>query len=259
MHSLLAQSGIPSPLIALAVIVAGFIIGSISAAIARKIAGRESQPEVIRTSEGAIATLFFSMALIASLIIALGIVNEQALDQLLTDSALFLPKVISAAIVVIVGNIFANLAEAGVLRSLGHVSATLRQRVPMAIKAVIVGFSAIIAANQLGVNTTIVLITVAALLGGIALAAALLAGLGGRAVAQEVAAGRAIRRELKVGDTIRVGQIEGEIAAIGSTSTQLTSANDVHLVPNAQLLSEWVQVLGEGPSISLAPPLDPEE
>ena len=259
MHSLLAQSGPPTALVALAVIVGGFILGSIAAAISRKITSRPGQPEIIQTSAGAIATLCFSIMLIASLIIALGIINEQALDQLMTDSVLFLPKVISAAIVVIVANIIANLAEAGVTRSMGHVSPTLRQRVPMVVKATIVGFALIIAANQLGVNTTIVLIAVAALLFGLALAAALLAGLGGRPVAEEVAAGRALRRELKVGDTIRVGTIEGDVAAIGSTSTQITSANNVTLIPNSQILGQWFEVLGDSPTISLAPPLDDED
>lgn len=258
MYSVLAQTDSTNPLIALAVIAGGFVLGSIAAAVGRSLASGEGRPEVVRSSASSIATLFFSIVLIASLLIALGIVNSAAVDQLLSDTALFFPKVISAVIVLIVANIVSNLAEMGVSRSLGHVSPALRQRVPAAVKAVIMGFALVIAANQLGVNTTIVLIAVAALLGGVSLAAAMLAGLGGRSVAEEVAAGRAIRRELKVGDTIRVGQIEGDIAAIGSTSTQITGPDRVTLVPNSELLGQWIQIMGDGPSISLAPPLEPD-
>lgn len=261
MHGVLAQaeSSSSNPLIALAVIAGGFVLGSIAAAVSRRLTSAESRPEVIRSSAGSIATLAFSIVLIASLLIALGMINGAAVDQLLTDTALFFPKVISAAIVVIVANIFSNLAEMGVARSLGHVSPTIRQRVPKLVKMAIMGFALIIAANQLGINTTIVLIAVAALLFGISLASAMLAGLGGRSVAEEVAAGRAVRRELKVGDTIRIGEVEGDIAAIGSTSTQITGTDRVTLIPNSEILGQWIQIMGDGPSISLAPPLDPED
>lgn len=258
MHGILAQTDSSNALVALAVIAGGFVLGSLAAAISRRVTSADSRPEVIRSSAGSIATLAFSIVLIASLIIALGLINGQAVDQLLSDTARFFPKVISAAIVVIVANIVSNLAEMGVARSLGHVSPVIRQRVPKLVKSAIMGFAVIIAAGQLGINTTIVLIAVAALLFGISLAAAMLAGLGGRSVAEEVAAGRAIRRELKVGDTVRIGEIEGDIAAIGSTSTQITAPDRVTLVPNTEILGQWIQIMGNGPSISLAPSLEPD-
>ncbi len=252
-HSVFAQSGTTSALIALGLIAGGFVLGSIAAAISRKIASKETQPEVIKTSASSIATLAFSIILIISLIIALGVINSSALDQLLTDVALFLPRVISAAIVLIVANITGNLVEVGVARSLGHVSATMRQRVPSMVKTLIMGFAVVIAANQLGIDTSIVLIAVGAIFFGVALASAILAGLGGRPVAEEVAAGRAIRREIKVGDTVRVGHVEGDVTAIGSTSTQITSAQRITLVPNTEMLGQWVEVVQDQPLIQLAP------
>ena len=250
--SVFAQSGSTTALIAVGLIAVGFLLGSIAASVARRVTSRDSQPEVIKSSAGSIATLAFSIILIISLVIALGVVNESALNQLTTDVALFLPRVISAAIVLIVANIAANLVETGVARSLGHVSASLRQRVPGLIKTLIMGLAAVIAANQLGINTTVVLIAVAAIFFGLALAMAMLAGLGGRSVAEEVAAGRAIRRELKVGDTVRIGNVEGDVAAIGSTSTQITSAQQITLVPNTEMLSKWIEVVQDAQTLGVA-------
>lgn len=254
---MLAQSGATTALIAVGLVIGGFILGSIAASIARRITSNERQPEVIQTSSGALATLAFSVVLIVALIAALGVINSAALDQLLTDVTNFLPRVIAAAIVFILANIVANLAETGVAQSLGHVSATIRQRVPSLVKMLILGFAGVIAANQLGINTNVILIAVGAVLFGVSAAGAILAGLGGRPVAEEIAAGRAIRREIKVGDIVRISGVEGEVTAIGSTSTQITSSLQITLVPNTELLSQRVEVIQDDPNLQLAP--EPED
>lgn len=253
-----AQISSTDALIAAALIGIGFVLGSIAAGIARRITTRESSPAVIKASASSLATLAFSIVLIVSLIAALGVINSAALDQLLTDVALFLPRVISAAIVLIIANIVGNLAEPAIAQSLGHVSFSVRERVPRLVKSLIMGFAVVIAANQLGIDTNVVMIAVGALFFGVALAAALIAGLGGRPVAEELAAGRAIRRELKVGDTVRIGHVEGEVSALGSTSTQITSAQRITLVPNTEMLGQWVEVIQDKPTIQLAPEVDDE-
>ena len=237
-----AQTSGTAALIALAVICVGFVVGSLAAAGARRVASSRKN-DLIKTSAGALATLAFSLILIIALITALGIINQTALDQLVEDVTRFMPRLLSAAIVLIIGNIVGALAEAGIARSLGHVSAELRQRVPLLIKWTIQGFMLVIAANQLGIDTTIISVVVAAVFFGLAATGALLAGLGGRDVAQQVAAGRALRRELNVGDLIRLGDVHGEIKAIGSTSTQITSHHDIIFIPNREILSSPVEII----------------
>lgn len=248
---LLAQSD-TTALAAIIVIVAGFVLGSLAAALARRIAGSETRNEAIRTSAGAIATLAFSLILIGAMVIALGIVQQTALDQLSQDVVRFLPRALSAAIVLIVGNIIGAIAQAGVARSLGHVSPEVRRRVPPLVKYAITGFALVIASTQLGVDTTIILVAIASLFFGIALSLALLAGLGGRPVAEQIAAGRALRHELTIGDTVRVGFAEGEITAIGSTSTQITGSKDVTLVPNTDMLTAKIEIVQAVVPIELA-------
>jgi len=167
-------------------------------------------------------------------------VNDDALAQLSRDVVQFLPKVLSAAIVLIIANIVTAVLSTAAARSLGHVSQSLRERVPVAIKTIVMGFALVIAAGQLGVNTTIILVAVASVFFTIGLSVALLAGLGGRPVAREIAAGRALRRERTA---------EGEISAIGSTSTQITSAHTVTLVPNQELLTGHIEIIQAVPAI----------
>ena len=238
----LAQTSGTDALIALAVIVGGFVVGSLAAAIARRVASSSSS-ETVQSSAAALATLAFSILVIAALVAALGIINEAALDQLVSDIITFMPRLLSATIVLIIGNIAGAIVETGVARSLGHVSAELRQRVPLIVKWVIQAFVLVIAANQLGIDTTIISVVVAAVSFGIALSFALLAGLGGRGVAEQIAAGRALRRQLKIGDTVRLGELHGEVKAIGSTATQITSHSDVVFVPNKEFLNSSIEIL----------------
>lgn len=238
-------------LIPVAVIIAGFALGSIAAAVTRRFAGSEARPEAVRTSVGALATLAFSIILIIALVIALGIINSEALDQLSRDLVSFMPKALSAAIVLILGNVVGSIAETGVARSLGHVAPEVRNRVPALVKWGVLGFAIVIAANQLSVDTTIILVTVASVFFSIGLAAALLAGLGGHHVAQQIAAGRALRQILAIGDTIRTDTVNGVVTAIGSTSTHVTSIDgDVELVPNRELLNGRMQVIPEAPAVA---------
>jgi len=184
-------------------------------------------------------------------VIALGIVQESALEQLSTDVVQFLPRALSSAIVLILGNIVGAVAETGVARSLGHVSPEIRRRVPVLVKYAITGFALVIAATQLGVDTKIILVAVAWLFFAVALSTALLAGLGGRPVAEQIAAGRALRQELNIGDTVRVGTTVGEVSAIGSTSTQITGANSVTLIPNTDLLTGSIEIVHAAPPIEI--------
>ncbi len=236
-------SSATNAIIAVAVIVAGFTLGSIAAAITRQLTSSASRPEAIRSSAAPLATLAFSVILIVALVIALGIVNSSALDQLSSDLVTFLPRVLSAAIVLILGNVVGAIVETGVARSLGHVSAELRERVPRVIKLAITGFAVVIAANQLGVDTTIIIVAVAALFFSVGLAAALLAGLGGRGIAERIAAGRALRQVLEIGDRISTSNVTGTIVSIGSTTTQVDlDSGEVVLIPNDDVLGTALRV-----------------
>lgn len=226
-----------NPWVALAIVVGGIAIGVIAARIVNTVLSGESRPRLVRSIASAVSALVFSVVLIAALITALGVVSPSALDQLQDDFVGFIPEVLAASIVLVVANVIAQLLETAANGALVHASPIVRRRLPPLLRYAVLGFAGIIAANQLGVDTTIVTVVVASLFFGLALAAALLAGLGGRNVAAELAAGRALRQVLSVGDTVTTEHVEGIVAAIGSTTTQITATDRVVLVPNAELLS----------------------
>jgi small-conductance mechanosensitive channel len=109
------------------------------------------------------------------------------------------------------------------------------EQIPRFVKAIITAFAAILAASQLGIDTTVINIVVSALVAGLALAFALIVGFGSRPVATEIASGRALRRLVTPGDIIASSSASGTVVAMHPTAVELAENDSVFLVPNTVL------------------------
>lgn len=225
-------------------IAAGFVIGAIGARIVRNLLARAGS-EGAQAAAAPLASLVFSVAVIVGLVVGLGIVQPDSLETIPQDLVSALPRFLAALIVGLGGNIVASLARTATARAVRGSGAAERVA-PSAVRFVILAFAAILAAAQLGIDTTIINIAVSALLFGSAAAMALLIGLGGRNVASHVAAGRAWRQTLTVGDSLTLRsaageQISGTVIALHPTAIELDDSGHRMLVPNAQLLDVVVE------------------
>lgn len=227
---------------------AGIIVGSILARIVRGLLSRERRPEPVREAAGAIASVFFAAAVIVGLITALGFVDDTAVDDLPNDFIDYVPRALSAAIVLIIANIAATFIVAALERSLGHVSPAMRRRVPPIVRGAILFMGALIAANQLGIDTQILTIAAAALFFGIALTAALVAYSGSGPVASEVAASRALRRVLSVGDAVDTDAATGTVIELHTVKAEIETADGRRvLVPYTALLDAVIGITRADP------------
>lgn len=228
-------------------VVAGLVVGSILARIARGVLSNERRPEAVRGAAGPIASLFFAGAVIVGLITALGFVDETALDDLPKDFIDYVPRALSAAIVLIVANIAATFIVAALERSLGHVSASVRRRVPPTVRAAILFMAGLIAAAQLGIDTLILTLAAAALFFGAALTAALVAYSGSGPVASEVAASRALRRVIAIGDRLDTELVTGTVVELHGVKAEIETADGRRvLVPYSGLLDAVVGITRAG-------------
>lgn len=256
-------------LAALIAIVGGLVLGSIAGRITQQVLGREGRPEQLRNVASPLGSLVFSVLIIAGLVTGLGFINAEARDQIPRDLVDFLPALLSAIIVVIGANIVAQLVESTLVRTTARLSGPARN-VPTIVRYVILGFGAILAAAQLGIDTTVINIAVAALLFSAGLALALMVGFGSRAVSSEVAAGRALRRTVSVGDHITIAPIAGatrgddtadpaapdldlvagSIVAIGSVTIELDrgDGSGTVLIPNSQVLGSHISIRRNSPA-----------
>lgn len=232
-------------------VTAGVVIGMVAARVVSYLLARSNVP-ALRDSASPLAGLALSAGVIVGLLVALGFVAPDDLDQLGTDAIGFLPKAIAALVILIAANVASTFAAAAVAKALAGTGAAARFAPMIAKFAILIG-GAIIAAGQAGVDTAIVNIAAAALLFGVAATVALLTGLGGRQVAGEIAAGRAWRTALQSGDRIeavvapgtRAGggsdaSIAGVVVEVHPTAVELHTGVATVFVPNSRLLDSVV-------------------
>lgn len=229
---------------------AGLVLGTLGAQVARRLLSK-SKVAALQDSSGAVAGLVLALFFVGGLIVALGVVSPDDVDRLRADAVAFVPRAISALIIVIIGNVVATLASDTVARSMRGVGSAARFA-PMATRIAVLVSAGVVAAAQAGMDTAIVQLGVAAVLFGISGIAVLLAGFGGRQVASEVAASRAVRRQLQPGDRVRIDGvrsgddpaerwIEGIVVDVSPTAVELYADGSTVLVPNSQLLRAVIE------------------
>lgn len=222
-------------------IVSGFVVGMAVSAILRRVFERRSG----RTAQlaPAAASLSFSLILVIGLLIALGFVQPDSLSKLRDDTIEYLPRALSALIVVILGGVVGTIASTAARESIGRSMGRLGTQVPSLIKALITGFAVILAASQLGIDTTVINIVVAAAVFGLALSFAMIVGVGSRPVATEISSGRALRRIVSVGDVVQVDDAHGVVIAMHPTAVEVRDdAGMTTMLPNTDLSGAGFQI-----------------
>lgn len=224
-------------------VVAGLVVGTIAGRVTQAWMSRENNPDVMKRIAPSIGSLVFSLILIIGLMTALGMVQRESLDQISADFVDFVPKVISGAIVIIAANVLGQFAQQALERTLSRLPGSAARNIPNITRLVIFAFGAILAAAQLGIDTSIINIAVAALLFSLGAAMALMIGLGSRAVTAEVAAGRAVRRLLNPGDEVHVQSMRGTIVSLDTVAVELVDERGVNLVvPHSTFMENTFEV-----------------
>lgn len=213
-------------------IIGGFVVGGAASKIVKQLF--EKRKAQIAELAPAAASLVFSLLFVAGLLVALGFVQPASLSKLRDDTIDYLPRVLSGLIVVILGGVVGTIASTAARESLGRSMGRMGEQIPRVVKGIITAFAAILAASQLGIDTTVINIVVAALVAGLALAFALVVGFGSRPVAIEIASGRALQRLVAPGDMIESGSVSGVVVAMHPTAVEVASGAIVSLVPNTQ-------------------------
>ncbi|MDH3471846.1 MAG: mechanosensitive ion channel family protein [Acidimicrobiia bacterium] len=155
-----------------------------------------------------------------------------------------IPKVLVAVIVVILARSLGRIVGALAETALGRVSPAMAARGRILLSSLILAVGVIIALQQLGISTAIILILVSAVAFGFALASALAIGLGAVPLARQVAAGRHVKDRHEEGQMVRVAGVEGRLASIGLATTRVEEMDGGFVeVPNDEFLKGNVAIL----------------
>ncbi|MDB5096935.1 MAG: small-conductance mechanosensitive ion channel-like protein [Cyanobacteria bacterium RYN_339] len=253
---------VPGMLGALAMLLVGWIAGSLLATLAHRVLealrfdaymARGGVDEAINRAgvrvdpAGLVAGLVkWAVRLVAVMLAA----DALHLPALAAGSAAllgYLPNLLAAAVILALG-----LTLAAFVGRLIRGSVHLRTRELLAGAASWgIGALAVLGAlGQLAIAPALVQTLYTAGVGAVALAAALAFGLGLRDQARDVVAGHALAEQLHEGDEITLDQVRGRIARIGSLKTLIHTGDGFTSVPNHMLIDTVFRV--HGPRIAPA-------
>ncbi len=186
------------------------------------------------------------------LLVVLGAAAEalglSALTGGLSGFAGYVPRLISAVLVLCVGLISGNLAAGWILTAAGSARIAYGPSAAKAARALIFLVASVVALAQAGIDSTLLVIAVSIILAAFLGGAALAFGLGARATVSNILGAHYLQRAYKVNQRVRIGEHEGRLVEIQPTGILLDTSEGVTLIPGARFSEQSSMLIDEDPT-----------
>jgi small-conductance mechanosensitive channel len=250
----------PKMVAMVAVLVVGYVlarwVGGLIAVVSEKI-GLQTAAEksglaksmhdvgIHRPVPAIVGGIVFWLLMCVFVMAAFNILGLQSVSNAMGEVVNYIPRLLVATVVVVVGLLAATFIRGVVATSADRVGLSYAEYLAGGCYWVLSLLTFIAAFNQLGIQFALleklILIGSAGLAAGFALAF----GLGGRDVMAGILAGYYVRQRIQAGDTVSVAGLEGTVREVGPVATIIeTHENGLvsrHSVPNSRMLQEAVR------------------
>ena len=174
--------------------------------------------------------------------VAVDVLGLDDLSKAVESLIAYLPNVIGAMVILIVGLVIANFVRGAVQTAAERIGLEYGKALGGAVFGAFLIVIGTMVVGQLKLETDLVNRTIEIVLmaGGAAIAIAL--GLGTRDAARQIVAGMYARESFKPGKSITVGDLQGEVLSVEKVNTRLLAADGgIIVIPNAELIESRVQ------------------
>jgi small-conductance mechanosensitive channel len=250
----------PKMVAMVAVLVVGYVLarwfGGLVAVVSEKI-GLQTAAEksglaksmhdvgIRRPVPGIVGGIVFWLLMSVFVMAAFNILGLQSVSNAMGEVVNYIPRLLVATVVVVVGLLAATFIRGVVATSADRVGLSYAEYLAGGCYWVLSLLTFIAAFNQLGIQFALleklILIGSAGLAAGFALAF----GLGGRDVMAGILAGYYVRQRLQAGDTVSVAGFEGTVREVGPVATVIETRDgglvSRHSIPNSRMLQEAVR------------------
>ena len=204
------------------------------------------------------AQLVFYFLLLSFATEAMRILHFDSVVELLNNILRFVPRVLSAAIILILGSLLARFLGTTLATIANDVSITYSQTLGKILEYAIIAFTVVLAVSTLGLDTTILTTSLTIIIASAGLAVALTFGLGSRESARNIIAGYSVQQRLQVGQQVNFEDYDGTVSATSGAFTTLQvkrddGGEDEVVLPNTLLLQKVIRLRGAN-SASNQPP-----
>lgn len=179
---------------------------------------------------------------------AMTLLGLEFLSDSLNQGILFIPRLLTALALVLIGVVAGAIARVWVERTSAQLDFPVS--IGVVIQVLVVALFALSAAAQAGVSVGPLVAIALVLVGALAVTLSLAFGLGAREVARSLSSGRYARADFEVGQTIRVDDVRGEILRIDAAAVTLKAGDETIRVPNSIMVERIVVIeRGEQPNM----------
>lgn len=242
---------------ALVLLIAGLLAATIFGRLVRRalvragldrFADRTGASELLAQSglgnslSGLVATAVRLTIVVVVSFAALTLLGLEFLSDSLNEGIQFIPRLLAALALVLIGVVVAAFARAWLDRTSAQVDFPVA--IGPVVQLLLVVLFGLCAAAQAGVSVAPLVAIAVVILGAIAVTLTLAFGLGAREIARSLSSGRYARTDFQVGQTIRVGDVRGEILRIDAAATTLRTGDETIRIPNRILVERIVVVEG---------------
>jgi small-conductance mechanosensitive channel len=232
---------------AAAVLAVGIALAFVARAAVTRLLGRllpGDQSQARRQVRGAArGVMWFLIA--AAVVVATSLLAPHLLADIPAQVLRFLPRLGVALVILWVGAVVANLLRQVIEASLAGIQVAQAAILGRVAYWVVLGLAILMAADQLGVETSVLQAALFLLLLTVGVAVAIAVGLGGRALAGNVIAGRYVDDRFTVGERIEVDDWKGTIVEVGLASVTISDAQgELVEIPHGYLLTRPVRRSG---------------
>ncbi len=168
--------------------------------------------------------------------------NFENVSNLLDQIIAFLPRVVTASIILLVGFVASNFIQNATFRSMDALGLEYASSLSRILFGFIFVLVLTVAFSQLGIETELLNSSVKILLGGLALAFALALGLGLKTLASHIVAGVYSRDLYRIGTEIHYDDKPAKVAGVGPLTTKLTRDDGSFIIiPNSHLVNQVIK------------------
>ena len=189
-----------------------------------------------------IAKIVYYMLMLTFIIAATETLGVSAITQLFTDLMNYLPSLLTASVIFMLGLFLADMVKGAVItlcQSLGIASAKLIGSVVFYFLFVTVAVSAL---AQAKINTEFISSSLVVIIGAGALAFAFGYGLASKDLVSNYLASYYNKNKVRIGDEVRIMGEKGKVVLIDSTSLILQTPERAIIIPLSKLTTEKVEV-----------------
>lgn len=196
---------------------------------------------------GLLAKGVYYMLMLIFIIAATDVLGVPAITQLFTDLMNYLPSLLTAAVILLIGIFLADMIQGAVqtlCQSLGIPSAKLIASIVFYFVFVTIAVSAL---AQAKINTEFISSNLTAIIAAVALAFAFGYGLASRDLISNYLASYYNKNKIRVGDDVRIIGERGKVVMIDATSLILQTPERAIIIPLSKLTTEKVEVFYPDP------------